>query len=88
VAFGRLQEFPQNPQLFVSEARLVSQPLLVLLSQSINPGAHDFSAQVPLLQNGAAPKFPVQTLGQVPQWKGSFATNASQPFFGSESQFS
>jgi hypothetical protein len=67
VAFGKLHEFPQNPQLFTSEARLVSQPSLVLLLQSINPGAQDFSAQVPPLQNGAAPNWEVQTLGQVPQ---------------------
>jgi hypothetical protein len=67
VAFGKLHEFPQNPQLFTSEARFVSQPLLVLSSQSINPGAQDFSAQVPLLQYGAAPNWAVQTRGQVPQ---------------------
>jgi len=67
VAFGRLHELPQNPQLFGSDARLVSQPLLVLLSQSIRPGAQAFSPQVPPLHVAAAPGVGVQTLGQLPQ---------------------
>jgi hypothetical protein len=87
VALGRLHEFPQNPQLFGSEPRLVSQPLLVSLSQSIKPGAQDFSPQAPALHTAAAPNSAVHTLGQLPQWNGSLATKTSQPFFGSESQF-
>jgi hypothetical protein len=57
------------------------------LSQSINPGAQAFSPHVPLLHTAAAPGVGVQTRGQVPQWNGSFAVNASHPFLTSPSQF-
>lgn len=45
---------PQLPQFMVETAVFVSQPLVVLLSQSAKPGAHAPSAQAPAVHAAVA----------------------------------
>jgi hypothetical protein len=54
VAFARAQTRPHAPQLDGVIARLVSQPLAALPSQSPKPGLHRATAQVPTLQLAVA----------------------------------
>ena len=69
---------PQAPQLRLSEARLVSQPLVVLLSQLPKPAVHVPSRQEPVTQVAVA-LGKTQGRPQPPQWLVLLEKSASQP---------
>jgi hypothetical protein len=52
--FRLLQTLLQTPQLDVSVAVLISQPLAGFASQSAKPVLHDWMPQLPVVQTGVA----------------------------------
>jgi hypothetical protein len=83
VALARLQAVPHEPQL-VSVVRLVSQPLVALLSQLPQP-ALQVKLQAPELQ-AVVPWALVQALPQLPQFCVLVLRLTSQPFDARPSQ--
>jgi hypothetical protein len=49
-----MQASPQLPQSLIEDRVSTSQPLLELISQSLNPASHWSISQVPLLQSAVA----------------------------------
>jgi hypothetical protein len=84
-AFGRLQTFPQLPQLFVSVPVLVSQPSAELPLQSAVFAGQLVTAHVPAEQIGV-PVVDVHFLPHTPQLLTSLAAKDSHPLLGSLSQ--
>jgi len=76
---------PQALQLFTSEFRLTSQPLVALPSQLANPALQVPMAQVPLLHVAEALVY-AQTVLQLLQWAGSVLRLISQPLEAVPSQ--
>jgi hypothetical protein len=67
-ALGRLQRLAQTPQLFRSDWRLVSQPLLGFESQLAKPELQVAMPQVPLTHRGV-PLAVLQARLHAPQWE-------------------
>lgn len=79
-----LQSLPQKLQFFASEAKVVSQPLDALPSQSPLPCGQLETWHVPLLHTQSVePLAEEQSLPQLPQLWGSLAVFTSQPSLGS-----
>ena len=77
LALGKLQLVPQAPQLALSVAKFVSQPLPTLASQLPKPALQ--ATEHPLVVQLAVPLFPLQALPQVPQWARLVSRRVSQP---------
>src|SRR5256885_169086 len=84
VACVRRQTLPQAPQLAASFEKVISQPLVALLSQLPKP-ALQVIVQPPTAQP-ATPFAVEHARAHEPQWVGSMAMLVSQPSFGSALQ--
>lgn len=80
-----LHTFPQPPQLSDEVKRLVSHPLVTLLSQ-LAMLVSQLIVQAPAMHDGAPPELE-QTWAQEPQCAASALRLTSQPLEASPSQF-